>query len=274
MPIIRADPNEYVKKYGSSLLHSSQIPKDILNIKHPEGIVLAADVENQNSRIELEGDIDALGLIDDLDEQGLGEYKDYVRPQHDSTHREAEFITSPAAGTLSTPTSNLTSISNLSNCLITNNNKINNYNNNMPTTALTINANNNANNKNLRNNNIDTQYDNNKSNSLDLVMTPPSTISYHNSTNMIKTFDSTLTNNSTIDEKSLLTAINEIFDERQKNGYVTSKETFNVLIKLNRSIGRQIGEKQVKQILNSHLDQNGLINRNGFANLFQKVLLN
>ena len=64
------------------------------------------------------------------------------------------------------------------------------------------------------------------------------------------------------------------FDERQKNGYVTSKETFNVLIKLNRSIGRQIGEKQVKQILNSHLDQNGLIDRNGFANLFQKVLLN
>ncbi len=265
LPIIRADPNDYVKKYGSSLLNASEMPKDILNLKNPEGIVLAADVDYQNTRVELEGDIEALKLIDDLDGQGLGEYKDYVKPK-----REVGFISSPAAASSSTPTSNLTSISNLSNCLIANNN---NNNNNMPNNlTYTTYANNNSNMKNFKYNDDTTQLQN-QSNTLGLIMTPPSTISYNNSSNIIRTLDLTLKDGTIIDEKSLLTAVNEIFHERQKNGYLTSKETFNVLTKLDRSIGRQLGEAKVKNILSSHLEQNGLIDRNGFESLFQQVLL-
>lgn len=42
--------------------------------KRPEGIKLAADINNNNFVHELEGDIDALKLID-LEKEGLSQYK-------------------------------------------------------------------------------------------------------------------------------------------------------------------------------------------------------
>ena len=74
--IIKANPCEYVKKYGSSLKLAKDLPEVINEIRTPEGLVLAADKE-ENKLHELEGDLDALKLVD-LDKEGLGSYKDYL----------------------------------------------------------------------------------------------------------------------------------------------------------------------------------------------------
>lgn len=74
--VVRANPVEYVQKYGSSLKKPKDLPQFVLDIKHPEGIELAAN--HRYSQIhELEGDIEALKLVD-LDREGLGEYKHYL----------------------------------------------------------------------------------------------------------------------------------------------------------------------------------------------------
>ena len=59
------------------LIASDKLPQWILDIPTPAGIVLAADKPTEN-RYELEGDINALNLID-LDKEGLGEYNNTSR---------------------------------------------------------------------------------------------------------------------------------------------------------------------------------------------------
>ena len=54
-----------------------QVPSFVLEIKPPAGVVLAADYQ-YNSIYELEGDVQALRLID-LDREGLSEYKQFVQ---------------------------------------------------------------------------------------------------------------------------------------------------------------------------------------------------
>ena len=61
--IVRANPVEYVKKYGETLKQSNELPKMVLDLPRPEGITLAADYQ-PNTVPELEGDIDALKLVD------------------------------------------------------------------------------------------------------------------------------------------------------------------------------------------------------------------
>ena len=61
--MVRANPAEYVKKYGESLKPSNELPKMVLDLPRPEGITLAADYKS-NLLPELEGDIDALKLVD------------------------------------------------------------------------------------------------------------------------------------------------------------------------------------------------------------------
>ncbi len=74
--VVRANPVEYVQKYGNTLKKPKDLPQFVLDIKHPEGIELAAN--HRYSQIhELEGDIDALRLVD-LDREGLSEYKPYL----------------------------------------------------------------------------------------------------------------------------------------------------------------------------------------------------
>jgi hypothetical protein len=70
--VIRANPVEYVQRYGTDLKQSHQLPQFVLDIKTPEGLVLAADYKYSNV-YELEGDVKALQLIN-LQEEGLGEY--------------------------------------------------------------------------------------------------------------------------------------------------------------------------------------------------------
>ena len=65
-----------MQRYGSSLKTASELPQFVLDIKSPDGIVLAADYRYRTVH-ELEGDVDALKLID-LEVEGLSEYKDYL----------------------------------------------------------------------------------------------------------------------------------------------------------------------------------------------------
>ena len=59
--VIRADPNDYLKRYGPwALTPSDQLPDYVKNIPTPPGIRLAAD-ESANPRPpELYGDVHAL----------------------------------------------------------------------------------------------------------------------------------------------------------------------------------------------------------------------
>lgn len=68
---------EYVQRYGTSLKTSRELPEFVLDIKTPEGIVLAADYK-YNSLHELEGEVAALKLVD-LDREGLSEYRSYLQ---------------------------------------------------------------------------------------------------------------------------------------------------------------------------------------------------
>lgn len=92
--IIRADPQEYVKKYGPDTLKSSDnLPRYVQQIPTPKGLTLAADCLNDNLH-ELYGDIDALRLID-LEREGLGHYRQYINDSlyqsdsNSSSHRVA-----------------------------------------------------------------------------------------------------------------------------------------------------------------------------------------
>jgi hypothetical protein len=71
--VIRANPVEYVQRYGATLKIARDLPDFVLDIKTPEGIVLAADYQ-YNAVHELEGDVKALGFVD-LDREGLSEYR-------------------------------------------------------------------------------------------------------------------------------------------------------------------------------------------------------
>ena len=74
--VIRANPVEYVERYGTSLKSHLEFPSIAKEIRPPVGVVLAAEW-NAPSLIDLEGDIQALNLID-LEREGLGEYKAWL----------------------------------------------------------------------------------------------------------------------------------------------------------------------------------------------------
>jgi hypothetical protein len=75
--VVETNPDDYMKQFGNSVIESSSLPQYILDIKPPEGITLAADNPTQTRAYELEGDVDALKLIDSdvLEREGLGDYK-------------------------------------------------------------------------------------------------------------------------------------------------------------------------------------------------------
>jgi hypothetical protein len=74
--VVRANPVEYVKRYGSNLKVSKDLPQFVLDIKTPDGLVLASDYK-YNSLHELEGDIGALEFVN-LEREGLTEYSSYL----------------------------------------------------------------------------------------------------------------------------------------------------------------------------------------------------
>jgi len=74
--IVNANPTEYISRYGETLRSVQQFPEIVRNIKHEEGLVLAADARNESVH-ELTGDVSALRLID-LQREGLAEYSALV----------------------------------------------------------------------------------------------------------------------------------------------------------------------------------------------------
>ena len=75
--VIRANPAEYVQRYGNSLKVSSSLPQFVLDIQTPSEVgVLAADYRPK-SIIELEGQLEAFKYIN-LDTEGLSEYRAYL----------------------------------------------------------------------------------------------------------------------------------------------------------------------------------------------------
>jgi hypothetical protein len=71
--IIHADPQEYVAKYGQSLIRSDQLPEVAVHYGEQPGLDLASRTQPSNIPI-LQGDLHALRLID-LDSVGLGFYR-------------------------------------------------------------------------------------------------------------------------------------------------------------------------------------------------------
>lgn len=76
--VIQANPKEYIAKYGASLKKTEELPPFVLEIRPPCGISLAEIKASNKTIYDLEGDLEALSLID-LDKEGLGEYKDFIK---------------------------------------------------------------------------------------------------------------------------------------------------------------------------------------------------
>jgi hypothetical protein len=75
--VVRANPNEYVQRYSNTLKPAKDLPKFVLDLSTPKGLVLAANHQPKKFH-DLEGDLDALKYVD-LDREGLGEYKSYLQ---------------------------------------------------------------------------------------------------------------------------------------------------------------------------------------------------
>ncbi|RMZ97230.1 hypothetical protein BpHYR1_038506 [Brachionus plicatilis] len=71
--IIRANPSEYVNRYGSTLKSAKDMPDFVLEIKPPNGIKLASE-DGAEQVHQLEGDVEALKYVD-LEKEGLSEYR-------------------------------------------------------------------------------------------------------------------------------------------------------------------------------------------------------
>lgn len=76
--VVRANPSDYIKRYGDSIVQPKNLPDFVRKIPAPKGVVLAADLYGNHSSLlhELYGDVEALKLVD-LDREGLGQYKNY-----------------------------------------------------------------------------------------------------------------------------------------------------------------------------------------------------
>jgi hypothetical protein len=86
--VVNANPAEYIQKYGKTLKESKELPSFVVNIKTPENLILAADVNNNTSLVhELEGDVDALRLVD-LEKEGLSEYKNIIEKNKETTKKQ------------------------------------------------------------------------------------------------------------------------------------------------------------------------------------------
>ena len=83
--VVRADPAEYLAKYGSSLSSFSELPDFVKSIEPAFGQLAATTTTTGTlASRELEGDISALALVD-LDKEGLSQYKPFVQTVLKST---------------------------------------------------------------------------------------------------------------------------------------------------------------------------------------------
>jgi hypothetical protein len=82
--VVRADPDEYTAKFGSTLKTVNELPDFVREIRPPTGLTLASESVTQGGvtqvRQELEGDVYALSFVD-LNREGLGELSRFVEQQ-------------------------------------------------------------------------------------------------------------------------------------------------------------------------------------------------
>jgi len=106
--IVRANPVEYVQRYGTTLKPANELPQYVLDIKAPDGIVLASNYKYRTI-YELEGDIEALSLVD-LDQEGLAEYKAYLTKRRNSITSLASTNDSERRRSISTVSNSVESV--------------------------------------------------------------------------------------------------------------------------------------------------------------------
>jgi hypothetical protein len=143
---IKADPIEYIRRYGGTLKTSDDLPQFVKDIKTPEGLVLATDYTPSNQVHELIGDVEALKLVD-LESEGLSEYKHQLEKymlENASPNTTTSFnnsntnVIQPASssGTISSNSGSSSATCNLNNNSSSNNN---NNNGSMPQVLTTNN---------------------------------------------------------------------------------------------------------------------------------------
>lgn len=96
--VVRANPVEYFQRYENSLKSPEELAEFVLEIKTPQGLVLAADCQNYVH--ELEGELDALKLVD-LDKEGLSEYKPQLEKIFNCTESQVKVQKEQILGFLS-----------------------------------------------------------------------------------------------------------------------------------------------------------------------------
>jgi hypothetical protein len=97
--VIKANPTEYIQRYGSTLKRLGDMPQFVLDIKTPDGLLLAAESQTQTF-YELEGDVQAMRLVD-LDKEGLSEYREYLARMGISYTASSSFAASAQYGSAS-----------------------------------------------------------------------------------------------------------------------------------------------------------------------------
>ena len=80
--VTKVCPEDYIVKFGSTLKTYDELPDFVKEIQAPANLRLASQVRANVSR--LEGDLDALGLID-LDKEGLSEYRIFLGKSSNTT---------------------------------------------------------------------------------------------------------------------------------------------------------------------------------------------
>jgi hypothetical protein len=108
--IIRADPNEYIQRFGDQLKRFDELPEFAKNIKPSSNVHLASDAEH---KCELEGDLFALSLID-MEKEGLQHYSSCLKETSLSSlsqryvPRELYYESEPVRSTIISSSSQIT----------------------------------------------------------------------------------------------------------------------------------------------------------------------
>jgi hypothetical protein len=93
--VIRANPADYVARYGPTLKQPNELPDFVKQIKAPPGIILAAEYYAKAVH-ELEGDVQALNMID-LEREGLAEYQSFVESHRAGRYIQPSYVSTNAA---------------------------------------------------------------------------------------------------------------------------------------------------------------------------------
>lgn len=228
--VIRANPTEYINRYGDALTKANQLPNYVTEIKNPKDLLLAADLKHTPSP-ELYGDLYALNYVD-LDREGLGEYKNYLeRAGIRKQPNQNGFVKSASAAVLPQKTSK------------------------MPVSAKKITKTDKNDDKNTFN------YDTGSVRSLKTTKKPITPLSERpTSHDSSSSFDSITF--------SLIEEIFHYIDGNQ-SGRITVQDAEKIFLRINSRLGRQYGEDDVKTFF-ATLDKNmdGSLDLDEFKNAF------